>query len=81
MTRARRTGRSTSSSSAAAGRRDAEATVRRAVEEAAQAVKQSCAGRGLAVLLTDDAAIRRLNATWRGIDKPTNVLSFPAAAE
>ena len=29
------------------------------------------------VLLTDDAAIRRLNAHWRGIDKPTNVLSFP----
>lgn len=33
----------------------------------------------LAVLLTDDAAIGRLNATWRGLDKPTNVLSFPAA--
>jgi len=29
--------------------------------------------------LTDDAAVRRLNATWRGLDKPTNVLSFPAA--
>jgi probable rRNA maturation factor len=57
---------------------DAAATVRRAVEEAAKAVKQSCSGRALAVLLTDDAAIRRLNATWRGIDKPTNVLSFPA---
>ena len=36
--------------------------------------------RALAVLLTDDAAIRRLNAQWRGIDKPTNVLSFPPAA-
>jgi probable rRNA maturation factor len=33
----------------------------------------------LALLLTDDAAVRRLNATWRGLDKPTNVLSFPAA--
>ena len=32
------------------------------------------------MLLTDDAAIRALNAQWRGIDKPTNVLSFPAAA-
>jgi probable rRNA maturation factor len=32
------------------------------------------------VLLCDDAAIRRLNRTWRGVDKPTNVLSFPAAA-
>lgn len=29
------------------------------------------------VLLTDDAEIRELNATWRHKDKPTNVLSFP----
>ena len=29
-------------------------------------------------MLTDDAAIRRLNAAWRGLDEPTNVLSFPA---
>jgi probable rRNA maturation factor len=29
-------------------------------------------------MLTDDAGIRTLNANWRGIDKPTNVLSFPA---
>ena len=32
----------------------------------------------LAVMLTDDAGIRTLNKNWRGIDKPTNVLSFPA---
>lgn len=31
------------------------------------------------ILLTDDAAMRRLNASFRGKDKPTNVLSFPAA--
>ncbi len=31
----------------------------------------------LSVLFTDDAGIRRLNAAWRGRDKPTNVLSFP----
>ena len=31
----------------------------------------------LTVLLTDDASIRRLNRDFRGIDKPTNVLSFP----
>ncbi len=34
----------------------------------------------LAVVLTDDAAIRKLNRRWRGRDKPTNVLSFPAQA-
>jgi len=33
----------------------------------------------VSVLLTDDAAIRALNRDWRQIDKPTNVLSFPAA--
>ena len=32
----------------------------------------------LSLLLTDDASIRVLNAEWRGKDKPTNVLSFPA---
>ena len=30
--------------------------------------------------LVDDAQIRVLNAHWRGLDKPTNVLSFPAVA-
>jgi probable rRNA maturation factor len=34
----------------------------------------------LAVMLTDDAGIQALNHDWRGIDKPTNVLSFPAVA-
>ncbi len=29
--------------------------------------------------LTDDAEVQKLNARWRGLDKPTNVLSFPAA--
>jgi probable rRNA maturation factor len=33
----------------------------------------------IGVLLTDDNGIRGLNRAWRGIDKPTNVLSFPAA--
>jgi probable rRNA maturation factor len=32
----------------------------------------------VAVLLADDAAVQALNRQWRGIDKPTNVLSFPA---
>ena len=57
---------------------DAEAIVRRALAQAAEAARVNFADRALAVLLTDDAAVRRLNATWRGVDKPTNVLSFPA---
>lgn len=32
----------------------------------------------VAVLFTDDAEMRTLNRTWKGKDKPTNVLSFPA---
>ena len=32
------------------------------------------------VHLADDAQVRALNARWRGLDKPTNVLSFPAAS-
>ncbi|MGN6584204.1 MAG: rRNA maturation RNase YbeY [Rhizobiaceae bacterium] len=31
----------------------------------------------LSLVFTDDAHIRELNATWRGKEKPTNVLSFP----
>ncbi len=30
------------------------------------------------ILLTDDAAVRDLNARFRGADAPTNVLAFPA---
>jgi probable rRNA maturation factor len=32
----------------------------------------------LSLVFTDDAHIKELNAGWRGKDKPTNVLSFPA---
>lgn len=32
----------------------------------------------VSLLFCDDAGIRRLNADWRGKDKATNVLSFPA---
>jgi probable rRNA maturation factor len=32
----------------------------------------------LSIALVSDAAIRRLNRTWRRIDRPTDVLSFPA---
>ncbi len=33
---------------------------------------------GVALLLTDDAAVRDLNKRFREQDKPTNVLSFPS---
>ena len=32
----------------------------------------------VAILLTDDAEMHQLNRDWRGKDKPTDVLSFPA---
>lgn len=32
----------------------------------------------IVILLTDDEAVRALNARFRGKDRPTNVLSFPA---
>ncbi len=32
----------------------------------------------VSLVLCDDAFIRTLNRQWRGLDKPTNVLSFPA---
>lgn len=36
-------------------------------------------GAELSLLLTDDKRIRGVNRDWRGFDKATNVLSFPAA--
>ena len=33
---------------------------------------------GVSVMLGNDAAVRELNAQYRGKDSPTNVLSFPA---
>lgn len=51
------------------------------VEGAARAALAGAGQAGeVAVLLTDDAAVRDLNARFRSQDKPTNVLSFPAPA-
>jgi probable rRNA maturation factor len=36
--------------------------------------------RTISLLFTDDADMQHLNKTWRGKDKPTNVLSFPAVS-
>jgi probable rRNA maturation factor len=35
--------------------------------------------RSVALLFASDAEVRVLNKQWRGQDKPTNVLSFPAS--
>jgi probable rRNA maturation factor len=57
---------------------DAEAVIHRAIATAAAMVDADVGEAELAVMLTDDEGIRTLNGNWRGIDKPTNVLSFPA---
>jgi probable rRNA maturation factor len=57
---------------------DAEAVIHRAIATAAEIVEAGFGEAELAVMLTDDAGVRTLNNNWRGIDKPTNVLSFPA---
>jgi probable rRNA maturation factor len=57
-------------------KRDIKALARRAIATAATAASRSKCE--LAVLLTDDPGIRVINADWRGMDAPTNVLSFPA---
>ncbi|MEZ5819438.1 MAG: rRNA maturation RNase YbeY [Bradyrhizobium sp.] len=57
---------------------EAEAVIHRAIEAAAEIADADTGDAELAVMLTDDRGIRTLNGNWRGIDKPTNVLSFPA---
>lgn len=52
---------------------------RRMVPRLERWVRQAAAaagGQGGTVLLTSDGAVRRLNRTFRGKDKPTNVLTF-----
>lgn len=50
----------------------------RAVFEALKQSKAKVTGVAeLSIVLTDDAEQQQLNREWRGIDKPTNVLSFP----
>ena len=53
--------------------------VGKAVEAAlSEAGVDAGAASELSVVFSDDAHIRTLNSGWRGKDKPTNVLSFPA---
>ena len=53
---------------------DAEAVVMRAANAALGTVEGD-----IVVLLTDDESVRDINARFRDRDRPTNVLSFPAA--
>lgn len=70
---------------AAAGWKNAFPKMKRKMEEAAafafMRAKKPKAFDGksfdINILLTTDAAIKRLNRDYRGKDKPTNVLSFP----
>jgi probable rRNA maturation factor len=48
----------------------------RAIVRAALAVERRKAGE-IAIMLGDDAMLRDLNHRWRGIDRSTDVLSFP----
>jgi probable rRNA maturation factor len=57
--------------------RGAAAAVRKAINATADEI--SSPDGEVAVVLTDDAAIRKLNKQWRRIDKATNVLSFPSS--
>ncbi|QDH72000.1 rRNA maturation RNase YbeY [Brevundimonas sp. M20] len=51
-----------------------EAVVNRAASAALGTIKGD-----IVVLLTDDESVREINARFRDRDRPTNVLSFPAA--
>jgi probable rRNA maturation factor len=56
--------------------RGVKAVLQRAI--GAAAAMAATRGGELAIVLTDDSAMRALNRDWRGKDQPTNVLSFPA---
>ena len=55
---------------------DIKTVARRAIVKAA--IMAALPKYELSVLLTDDPTIRTINADWRGVNAPTNVLSFPA---
>lgn len=58
---------------------DVEALCARAIGAALDETGQRIMdGAEVSLLFCDDSAIRDLNRDWRGFDKPTNVLSFPA---
>jgi probable rRNA maturation factor len=59
---------------------DLDALVEHALQAARlEAGKTLINGAEVSLLFCDDGRIQELNRDWRGLDKPTNVLSFPAA--
>jgi probable rRNA maturation factor len=57
---------------------EAEDIARQAIAAAAAGADADLRNTVVSVLFCDDAAIAALNGRWRGLEKPTNVLSFPA---
>lgn len=58
---------------------DAEALAERAIEAATRRFDGMLFnGAELSILLSDNDHVREVNREWRELDKPTNVLSFPA---
>jgi len=58
------------------GHNEAAALIKKAVNMAldAEKVDEDCI---ISVMLTDDEGIHRVNMEFRGVDRPTDVLSFP----
>ncbi len=54
---------------------DLAAAIRQAGQEALEA--EGAQGRWFSVTVVDDGAIQALNREYRGLDRPTDVLSFP----
>ncbi len=59
---------------------DAQPLARQTVRDAINAVASelSTADGEVSIVLADDSVVATLNREWRGVDRPTNVLSFPA---
>ncbi|MEY3260449.1 MAG: hypothetical protein RIT46_1278 [Pseudomonadota bacterium] len=58
---------------------ETQALIGRAAQAALSAPRLTdVAGSAVVVMLTDNEAVQALNGRFRGQDKPTNVLSFPA---
>ncbi|MEX2647757.1 MAG: rRNA maturation RNase YbeY [Alphaproteobacteria bacterium] len=52
---------------------------RGAARAALAAAERDATPAELAIVLTDDSEVRALNRRFRAVDKPTNVLAFPAS--